>query len=176
VVSKLRNDVRGLPRSQKNNQYSQYSQYSQCSICTRSPEYAKTVAMKVIRSEIDPRLPAVAPAKAGPPALGPCLPAATPAKAGAPALDLDATLQFSVFRFLLSAFCFYLSADVTSLQREAHEAQRIALERERIQMQVSNAEWQRKKDLHHAETRALNAQSLPDALPPPPGGLRTQVR
>ena len=62
----------------------------------------------------------------------------------------------------------HLCADVTSLQREAHEAQRIALERERIQTQVSNAEWQRKKDLHQAETRALNAQSLHDALPPRP--------
>jgi len=119
--------------------------------------------MKVIQSEIDPR----------PPALGPSPPAVTPAKAGPLAPDLDLTLQFSLFRFLLSVSCFYPCTDVTSLQREAHEAQRIALERERIQIQVSNAEWQRKKGLHQAETRALNAQSLHDALPPPSGGLPT---
>ena len=57
-----------------------------------------------------------------------------------------------------------LCADVTTLRREAHEAQRIALERERIQIQLSNAEWQRKKDIHQAEMRALDLQSLRDAL------------
>jgi hypothetical protein len=57
-----------------------------------------------------------------------------------------------------------LCADVTRLQRQGHEAQRIGLERERIQIQLSNAEWQRKKDLHDAEMRALNLQSLRDAL------------
>ena len=57
-----------------------------------------------------------------------------------------------------------LCADVTALQREAHNAQRIGLERERLQIQLSNAEWQRKKDIHQAELRALDLQSLRDAL------------
>jgi hypothetical protein len=57
-----------------------------------------------------------------------------------------------------------LCADVTALQREAHNAQRIALERERLQIQLSNAEWQRKKDIHEAELRALDLHSLRDAL------------
>ncbi len=57
-----------------------------------------------------------------------------------------------------------LCASVTRLQRQGHEAQRIGLERERIQIQLSNAEWQRKKEIHEAEMRALNLQSLRDAL------------
>ena len=57
-----------------------------------------------------------------------------------------------------------LCADVTALQREAHNAQRIGLERERLQIQLSNAEWQRKKDIHQAELRALDLQSLRDTL------------
>jgi hypothetical protein len=73
-----------------------------------------------------------------------------------------------------------LCADVTALQREAHEAQRIALERERIQIQLSNAEWQRKNEIHEAELRALNLQSLRAALaaasptPTPPPANPTQ--
>ena len=76
-----------------------------------------------------------------------------------------------------------LCADVATLQRQAHEAQRIALERERVQIQLSNAEWQRKKDIHQAEMCARNLQSLRDALaaitpapptvnPPPPPAPR----
>jgi hypothetical protein len=61
-----------------------------------------------------------------------------------------------------------LCADVTALQREAHNAQRIGLERERLQIQLSNAEWQRKKDIHEAELRALDLQSLRDILAPRP--------
>jgi len=57
-----------------------------------------------------------------------------------------------------------LCASVTRLQRQGHEAQRLGLERERIQIQLSNAEWQRKKDIHEAEMRALNLQSLRDTL------------
>jgi hypothetical protein len=64
-----------------------------------------------------------------------------------------------------------LCASVTRLQRQGHEAQHIGLERERIQIQLSNAEWQRKKDIHDAEMRALSLQSPRDALaslPPVP--------
>ncbi len=69
-----------------------------------------------------------------------------------------------------------LCADVTALQREAHNAQRISLERERLQIQLSNAEWQRKKDIHDAEIRSLDLQSLRDTLAsaapnPPASGL-----
>ncbi len=57
-----------------------------------------------------------------------------------------------------------LCGSVTRLQRQGHEAHRIGLERERIQIQLSNAEWQRKKHIHEAEIRALNLQALRDAL------------